>query len=64
MCDDGSGKHRAYTLEVYAVKADNRICCAPVCDECAKKKIDITLNQLFDGMFGDSPVQTIDDSEE
>ena len=57
MYDDGE-KHAAYNLEIYRYQDSNRIV-GHVCKECAAKKSDLTIGQLLDGMFGESPVPTI-----
>ena len=59
MCNAGVGKHSSHSLEVYSYKSQNKICSAYVCTDCAEKKTDLTIGQLLDGMFGESPVPTI-----
>jgi len=59
MCNAGLDKHASHTLGVYSFGLQNTICSAYVCKECAEKKIDLTIGQMLDGMFGESPVPTI-----
>ena len=64
MCNAGIGqKHTAYSLEVYSFKLEKRLCSAHICKECADRKTDLTIGQLLDGMFGESPVPTISKPE-
>lgn len=59
MCNAGTGKHSSYSLGIYRYADANRICSGHICKECAGKKTDLPIGELLDGMFGDSPVPTI-----
>jgi hypothetical protein len=64
MCNAGTSKHTSHTLDVYSFKLENNICSAHVCNECAEKKTDLTIGQLLDGMFAESPVSTINGAKD
>ena len=61
MCNAGMGKHTSHTLEVHSYKFGSSIPSAHICKECAEKRTSLTIGQLLDAMFGDSPVPTIGD---
>lgn len=61
MCNDYGGKiHTAYSVEIYRYDDERHLVGygSRICRQCAKRGFNGTIQELFDGMMGETPVAT------